>query len=142
MGSAALDRLGAAFVGTIHGYSFRLLQQRVPYYAKRSRSWMSGGLAAFLCTEEPALKLKELVGWRMFASIKAFLASLADGALVAAGRAAGRRAWHAVCARSRCRFSISKYVDDGFLLPATSRTRTLGQGGSAAARELVRARLR
>jgi len=61
---------------------------------------MSGGLSAFLCPEDPALKLKELVGWRVFASIKALLASLADGAPVAAGRAAGRRAWHAVCVRA------------------------------------------
>ena len=32
LGSGVLDRLGAAFVGTIHGYCFRLLQRYVPRY--------------------------------------------------------------------------------------------------------------
>jgi DNA helicase II / ATP-dependent DNA helicase PcrA len=32
LGTPALDRLGAAFVGTIHAYCFRLLQQHVPRY--------------------------------------------------------------------------------------------------------------
>lgn len=32
MGEAFLDRLGPMFVGTIHGYCFRLLQNHVPHY--------------------------------------------------------------------------------------------------------------
>src|SRR5437667_1593753 len=32
MGEAFLDRLGPMFVGTIHGYCFRLLQDHVPRY--------------------------------------------------------------------------------------------------------------
>src|SRR5437870_13683633 len=32
MGQAYLDRLGPMFVGTIHGYCFRLLQDHVPHY--------------------------------------------------------------------------------------------------------------
>jgi len=32
LGAAALDRLGGLYVGTIHGYCFRLLTQRVPRY--------------------------------------------------------------------------------------------------------------
>jgi DNA helicase II / ATP-dependent DNA helicase PcrA len=32
VGADALDGLGAAFVGTIHAYCFRLLQQHVPRY--------------------------------------------------------------------------------------------------------------
>src|SRR6267143_6291588 len=32
MGGAFLDRLGPMFVGTIHGYCFRLLQDHVPRY--------------------------------------------------------------------------------------------------------------
>lgn len=30
LGTATLDHLGGLYVGTIHGYCFRLLQQRVP----------------------------------------------------------------------------------------------------------------
>ena len=32
LGRAGLDRLAGLFVGTIHGFCFRLLQQRVPRY--------------------------------------------------------------------------------------------------------------
>ncbi|HVA73448.1 MAG TPA: UvrD-helicase domain-containing protein, partial [Acidimicrobiales bacterium] len=32
MGAQALDRLNGLYVGTIHGFCFRLLQQRVPRY--------------------------------------------------------------------------------------------------------------
>ena len=32
LGTAALDRLAGLFVGTIHGFCFRLLQRRVPRY--------------------------------------------------------------------------------------------------------------
>jgi DNA helicase-2/ATP-dependent DNA helicase PcrA len=75
MGSGALDRLGAAFVGTIHGYCFRLLQHYVPRY-ETFDILDERRLTAFLCREEPALRLKELAGGRMFASIRAFLANL------------------------------------------------------------------
>jgi DNA helicase-2/ATP-dependent DNA helicase PcrA len=34
LGQAALDRLGAMFVGTIHAYCFRMLQEHVAKYAK------------------------------------------------------------------------------------------------------------
>jgi DNA helicase II / ATP-dependent DNA helicase PcrA len=61
MGSGALDRLGAAFVGTIHGYRFRLLQHHVPRY-ETFDVLDERRLTAFLRWEEPALKLKELAG--------------------------------------------------------------------------------
>src|SRR5947208_886002 len=32
LGREALDRLGSLFIGTIHAYCFRLLQQHVPRY--------------------------------------------------------------------------------------------------------------
>lgn len=35
LGKAFLDRLNGLFVGTIHAYRFRLLQQRVPRYETR-----------------------------------------------------------------------------------------------------------
>jgi DNA helicase II / ATP-dependent DNA helicase PcrA len=62
MGSGALDRLGAAFVG-IHGYCFRLLQHHVPHYETFDVD--ERRLSAFLCREEPTLKLKQLAGGRM-----------------------------------------------------------------------------
>jgi DNA helicase II / ATP-dependent DNA helicase PcrA len=64
MGPGALDRLGAAFVGTIHGYCFRLLQHYVPRY-ETFDVLDERRLTAFLCREEPALKLKELAGGRV-----------------------------------------------------------------------------
>ena len=74
LGSASLDKLGAAFVGTIHSYCFRLLQQHVPRY-ETFDVLDERRLTAFLCREEPALRLKDLTG-RLFTSIKAFLANL------------------------------------------------------------------
>lgn len=67
-------RLGAAFVGTIHAYCFRLLQQYVPRY-ETFDVLDERRLTAFLCREEPALGLKSLTG-KLFASIRAFLANL------------------------------------------------------------------
>jgi DNA helicase II / ATP-dependent DNA helicase PcrA len=74
MGAGALDRLGTAFVGTIHAYCFRLLQQHVPRY-ETFDVLDERRLTAFLCQEEPALGLKSLTG-KLFASIRAFLINL------------------------------------------------------------------
>jgi DNA helicase II / ATP-dependent DNA helicase PcrA len=74
LGPALLDKLGAAFVGTIHSYCFRLLQQHVPHY-ETFDVLDERRLTAFLCREAPALRLKDLTG-RLFDSIKAFLANL------------------------------------------------------------------
>ena len=74
LGPQALDRLGAAFVGTIHAYCFRLLQQHVPRY-ETFDVLDERRLTAFLCREEPALGLKNLTG-KLFASIRAFLTNL------------------------------------------------------------------
>jgi len=52
MGSGALDRLGAAFVGTIHGYCFRLLQRYVPRY-ETFDVLDERRLTAFLCRKSP-----------------------------------------------------------------------------------------
>jgi DNA helicase-2/ATP-dependent DNA helicase PcrA len=73
-GPDALDRLGAAFVGTIHAYCFRLLQQHVPRY-ETFDVLDERRLTAFLCREEPALGLKSLTG-KLFTSIGAFLTNL------------------------------------------------------------------
>ena len=74
LGPASLDRVGAAFVGTIHSYCFRLLQQHVPRY-ETFDVLDERRLTAFLCREEPALHLKNLTG-KVFTSIKAFLENL------------------------------------------------------------------
>jgi DNA helicase-2/ATP-dependent DNA helicase PcrA len=74
MGPQALDRLGATFVGTIHAYCFRLLQQHVPRY-ETFDVLDERRLTAFLCREEPALGLKNLTG-KLFSSIKAFLTNM------------------------------------------------------------------
>ena len=64
IGAGALDRLGTAFVGTIHAYCFRLLQQYVSCY-ETFDVLDDRRLTAFLCREEPALSLKSLTG-RLF----------------------------------------------------------------------------
>jgi DNA helicase-2/ATP-dependent DNA helicase PcrA len=74
LGREALDQLGAAFVGTIHAYCFRLLQQHVPRY-ETFDVLDERRLTAFLCREAPRLHLKDLTG-RLFDSIRAFLANL------------------------------------------------------------------
>jgi DNA helicase II / ATP-dependent DNA helicase PcrA len=74
LGAGALDRLGAAFVGTIHAYCFRLLQQHVPSY-ETFDVLDERRLTAFLCREEPRLRLKDLTG-KLFTSIGAFLKNL------------------------------------------------------------------
>ena len=74
LGPEALDRLGTAFVGTIHAYCYRLLQQQVPRY-ETFDVLDEQRLTAFLCREAPRLRLKDLTG-RLFDSIRAFLANL------------------------------------------------------------------
>jgi DNA helicase II / ATP-dependent DNA helicase PcrA len=74
LGAASLDKVGAAFVGTIHSYCFRLLQQYVPHY-ETFDVLDERRLTAFLCREEPALHLRDLTG-KVFSSIKAFLENL------------------------------------------------------------------
>jgi DNA helicase-2/ATP-dependent DNA helicase PcrA len=74
LGTAALDQLGAAFVGTIHAYCFRFLQQYVPAYETYD-VLDDRRLTAFLGREEPRLRLKELTG-KQFDSIAAFLKNL------------------------------------------------------------------
>jgi DNA helicase-2/ATP-dependent DNA helicase PcrA len=54
LGAVALERLRAAFVGTIHAYCFRLLQQHVARYETLD-VLDERRLTAFLCREEPAL---------------------------------------------------------------------------------------
>jgi DNA helicase-2/ATP-dependent DNA helicase PcrA len=74
LGTKALDKLGAAFVGTIHAYCFRFLQQYVPKYETYD-VLDERRLTAFLCRVERTLDLRSLTG-RQFASIKTFLSNL------------------------------------------------------------------
>lgn len=73
MGRHALDRLTSIFVGTIHAFCFRLLQQRVPRYETYD-VLDDNRLAAFLSREANRLQLRQLdQRSRLFASIQAFL---------------------------------------------------------------------
>jgi DNA helicase-2/ATP-dependent DNA helicase PcrA len=74
LGTTALDKLGAAFVGTIHAYCFRFLQQYVPRYETYD-VLDERRLTAFLCRVERALDLRSLTG-KQFTSIKSFLANV------------------------------------------------------------------
>lgn len=74
LGTDALDRLGAAFIGTIHGYCFRLLQQEVPRYETYD-VLDEKQLTALLSREAHRLCLKELTG-KLFSSIQLFLSNL------------------------------------------------------------------
>ena len=58
LGPGSLDRLGAAFVGTIHAYCFRLLQQHVPRYETYD-VLDEKRVTAFLSREAPRLQLKD-----------------------------------------------------------------------------------
>ena len=73
-GGTALDRLGACFVGTIHAYCFRLLQQHVPRYETYD-VLDDNQLTAFLCARGDAAGHQGSDG-RLFASIRAFLANV------------------------------------------------------------------
>jgi DNA helicase-2/ATP-dependent DNA helicase PcrA len=76
MGQAALDMLGGLFVGTIHAYCFRLLQQHVPRYETYD-VLDDNQLTAFLTREAQQLSIKNLDDRsRLFASIEAFLRSV------------------------------------------------------------------
>ncbi len=76
LGSAARDRLGSLFVGTIHAYCFRLLQQRIPKYETYD-VLDDNQLTAFLSREAHRLNIKQLdARGRMFASIQLFLQSV------------------------------------------------------------------
>lgn len=73
LGRAALDRLTSLFVGTIHAFCFRLLQQRVPRYETYD-VLDDNQLTAFLSREAERLELRQLdPNDRLFASIAAFL---------------------------------------------------------------------
>lgn len=72
LGREALDRLTSLFVGTIHAYCFRLLQQRVPRYETYD-ILDDNRLTAFLAREGKQLKLRQLDPRdRLFMSIKTF----------------------------------------------------------------------
>jgi len=78
MGLGALDRLNGLFVGTIHAYCFRLLQQRVPRYETYD-VLDDNQLTAFLSREEKHLGLRQFdherpeEKQRVFAGIRQFL---------------------------------------------------------------------
>ena len=76
LGRESLDRLTNLFVGTIHAYCFRLLQQRVPRYETYD-VLDENRLTAFLSREATRLELRQLDDRnRLFASIQAFLKSV------------------------------------------------------------------
>jgi DNA helicase-2/ATP-dependent DNA helicase PcrA len=74
LGQEAVDQLGGLFVGTIHAYCFRLLQQRVPEYETYD-VLDENQLNAFLGREATHLDLKALTG-KLFTSIHEFLRGL------------------------------------------------------------------
>jgi DNA helicase-2/ATP-dependent DNA helicase PcrA len=69
-----LDRIGGMFVGTIHAYSFRLLQQHVPRY-ETFDVLDDNRLTAFLTREANRIGIKQLAG-SLFKSIRTFLTNL------------------------------------------------------------------
>jgi DNA helicase-2/ATP-dependent DNA helicase PcrA len=76
LGRAALDRLNGLFVGTIHSYCFRLLQQNVPRYETYD-VLDDNQLTAFLSREARRLEVRQLdPGDRLYASIDAFLSGV------------------------------------------------------------------
>ncbi|MGI8753286.1 MAG: ATP-dependent helicase [Acidimicrobiales bacterium] len=76
LGTASLDRLGGLYVGTIHGYCFRFLQQRVPRYETYD-VLDDNQLTAFLSREAKRLEIRQLDSSnRLFASIRAFRSAL------------------------------------------------------------------
>jgi DNA helicase-2/ATP-dependent DNA helicase PcrA len=76
LGTAALDRLSGLFVGTIHAFCFRLLQQRVPRYETYD-VLDDNQLTAFLSREANRLGMRQLdPANRLFASIAVFLKSV------------------------------------------------------------------
>lgn len=76
LGRDALDGLNGVFVGTIHAYCFRLLQQHVPRYETYD-VLDDNQLTAFLAREGRRLGVRELdANERLFASITSFLRSV------------------------------------------------------------------
>src|SRR3954469_19294767 len=76
LGRSALDRLNGLFVGTIHSYCFRLLQQNVPRYETYD-VLDDNQLTAFLSREARRLEVRQLdPGDRLYASIDVFLSGV------------------------------------------------------------------
>jgi DNA helicase II / ATP-dependent DNA helicase PcrA len=76
LGRATLDRLNGLFVGTIHSYCFRVLQQHVPRYETYD-VLDDNQLTAFLSREARRLEMRQLdPGDRLYASIDAFLSGV------------------------------------------------------------------
>jgi DNA helicase-2/ATP-dependent DNA helicase PcrA len=78
IGPSALDQIGGLFVGTIHAYCFRLLQQRVPRYETYD-VLDENQLTAFLSREAKRLEIRQLDPAdrnRLFAAIETFLHSV------------------------------------------------------------------
>lgn len=76
LGRHTLDRLNGLFVGTIHAYCFRLLQQHVPRYETYD-VLDDNQLTAFLSREARRLEVRQLDSRdRLFASIDAFLSGV------------------------------------------------------------------
>jgi len=76
LGRGALDRLNGLYVGTIHGYCFRLLQQRVPRYETYD-VLDDNQLTALLSREAKQLDLRRLdPDNKLFAAIRAFRTAL------------------------------------------------------------------
>jgi len=77
LGRDFLDRLNGLFVGTIHSYCFRLLQQHVPQYETYD-VLDENQLAAFVSREARRLDVRQFdPDNRLFASIGTFLQSVA-----------------------------------------------------------------
>lgn len=76
LGRSGLDALGGLFVGTIHSYCFRFLQQYVPRYETYD-VLDDNQLTAFLSREATRLDIRELdTKKRLFAAIAAFVHSV------------------------------------------------------------------
>lgn len=76
LGRRALDQMAGLFVGTIHAFCFRLLQQHVSRYETYD-VLDDNRLTAFLSREASRLELRQLdPANRLFASIAAFLKSV------------------------------------------------------------------
>jgi DNA helicase II / ATP-dependent DNA helicase PcrA len=77
LGPSARDQLGSLYVGTIHAYCFRLLQQRVPEYESFD-VLDDNQLTALLSREANRLGIKQLhPAGKQFAAIQLFLRSVA-----------------------------------------------------------------
>jgi DNA helicase-2/ATP-dependent DNA helicase PcrA len=74
LGSDFLDRMNGCFVGTIHAYCFRLLQQHVPRYETYD-VLDEHRLAAFMTREANRIGVKDLTR-QLFTSIRTFLANV------------------------------------------------------------------